>query len=198
MPGMTLYSRVMSFPVSVSGFDSTCATTCRFLTCETCCASAVNSWKWVAKSTEARVMVDRCLRMAAVPVSGRHAAYSDADDPLRDGPSETKSVVGGRAASEFVDDDQAIARRLPQDRARLEHLGHKRRDALELRVTGSDSTEHRVKDRHLCGRARDEGADLREERDTSSLADKYRLSARIRAGDDAELADVWSRVLPSA
>ena len=60
-PRATLYRSVISLPVSDAGFDSTCATTCKFSTCLTVCASCVSSWKCVANKTEARVTVERCL-----------------------------------------------------------------------------------------------------------------------------------------
>jgi len=111
-------------------------------------------------------------------------------DALRDGPREAEAVVRRRAAPELVDDDEAIARRLAQDGARLEHLGHEGRHALELRVAGADAAQDRVEDGHLGARAGHKGADLGEERDEGRLADEDRLAAGVRTRDDAELARV--------
>lgn len=61
LPGSTLYNNVISlFPSSVVG-SATCATTWRFLTCETCWSSAVSSWKCVANKQNARISVAICL-----------------------------------------------------------------------------------------------------------------------------------------
>ena len=58
IPGSTLYKSV----ISRSLLFSTCATTCKFFTCEICWSSAVSSWKWVAKRQKACICEAMCLQ----------------------------------------------------------------------------------------------------------------------------------------
>lgn len=46
---------------------------------------------------------------------------------LEDGVGDRGAVVGGRAATQLVDDDERVARRVPQDHVRLVQLHVERR-----------------------------------------------------------------------
>ena len=72
IPGSTLYKSV----ISRSLLFSTCATTCKFFTCEICWSSAVSSWKWVANRQKACICEAMCLhRRLSVASKGWQAMF---------------------------------------------------------------------------------------------------------------------------
>src|SRR2546423_15643262 len=87
------------------------------------------------------------------------------DDMLRDGPSQPKTIVRAGTAAQLIDDDQRLACCGLEDVGSLQHLGHERRDALELRIGCANTRENTVKDGKLRLGAWDEASHLRHQRD---------------------------------
>ncbi|KAH8718128.1 hypothetical protein HC256_002784 [Beauveria bassiana] len=130
-------------------------------------------------------------RRELVKVRGKHGKAADFfDDVLGNGPGKAEAVVGGRAAAELVNDDEGLGRGRLENVGRLEHLGHERRHALELRVAGADAREDGVEDGELGLGAGHEAADLRYEGNGADLADVRRLAAHVGPGDDEKRRSV--------
>ena len=79
------------------------------------------------------------------------------------------AVVGAGAAADLVEDDQAARRRVVQDVRRLHHLDHERALARGQVVLRADAGEDAVDQADARRLRRDEGADLRQQRDQRDL-----------------------------
>ncbi len=58
---------------------------------------------------------------------------------LRDGPGDAEPVIGGSAATQLIDENEAPGRGVLQDARRLQHLSHEGGDSLHLAVGGADA-----------------------------------------------------------
>ncbi len=63
---------------------------------------------------------------------------------LRDGPGDAEPVIGGGAAAQLIDENEAPGRGVLQDARRLQHLSHEGGDSLHLAVGGADAHHYRV------------------------------------------------------
>jgi hypothetical protein len=63
---------------------------------------------------------------------------------LRDGPGYAEPVIGGGAATQLIDENEAPGRGVLQDARRLQHLSHEGGDSLHLAVGGADAHHYRV------------------------------------------------------
>ena len=103
-------------------------------------------------------------------MSGEKSEASDLiDEIVGNSPSETKTVISGRTTTEFVDDDERVGRCGLENERRLEHLGHERRHAFELRVVGADSCQYAVDYADFSARCWHVAAQLRHKRQHSNL-----------------------------
>ena len=131
-----------------------------------------------------------CIRQRGQLVEVRCEQRRRADvehDVFSNSPGEAEAVVRRRAPAELVDDDERLCRGGLEDVGRLEHLRHKGRDALQLRVACANARDNAIVDAQLGRGARHEAADLAHERDHAGLADVGRLPAHVRPRDDGEL-----------
>ena len=75
-------------------FDgATCATTCKFFTCDICWSKFVNSWKWVAKRQNA--WISDAMYLGRIVNTERFIITKK--QLLWNCPSKSKAIVGGRS-----------------------------------------------------------------------------------------------------
>mmetsp|Transcript_19520 Transcript_19520/g.55125 ORF Transcript_19520/g.55125 Transcript_19520/m.55125 type:complete len:234 (-) Transcript_19520:174-875(-) len=123
-----------------------------------------------------------------VEVSSEHRHAPDlVQDVLRDGARQAVSVERRRAASQFVDDDQAAFGGGAQDGRRFQHLRHEGRDAPLLEIAGPDPRQDGVADVDAGRLAGHEGTNLRHGDDGAEGANVRRLSPHVRTCDEKEV-----------
>jgi hypothetical protein len=105
---------------------------------------------------------------------------------LDDGPGDREAVVGGGAAADLVEDDEAAGCREVQDRGGLDHLDHEGRAAAGEVVGGADAGEQAVDDADAGAGGGDEAAGLGEEGDERVLAEEGALAGHVRAGEEPQ------------
>ena len=103
------------------------------------------------------------------------------------GPGYGQAVIGGCAASDFVEQDQRARRRGVQNRRGFGHLDHEGRAASGQVVAGANAREDAVDDSEARGACRDEGAHLRHDHDQRGLAQIRALAAHVGAGQDDDV-----------
>ena len=101
----------------------------------------------------------------------------------RTGPRQRQAVEGAGAASDFINQYQAIRGGVVQDISRFAHLYHERRTAGRQIVGCADPGENPVDgtDDRVLGR--DVTADMGQQHDQGSLAHEGGFTAEIGAGD---------------
>ena len=88
------------------------------------------------------------------------------------------------AASDLVENQQAVFGRGAQDRGGLAHLDHKRRFACRQLVRGADSRKNLIDEPDSRRSGRHKAADVREDNDQRDLTHIGGFARHIRAGDD--------------
>lgn len=101
----------------------------------------------VVDHTGMRILQGREL----VKVSGKDGQAADLDNVFGYRSGKTVSVEGGRSTSEFVNQNEAAGGGPIQDGSRVEHFGHKSRDAPILLIPGPDPCQNCI-DEINCGR----------------------------------------------
>ena len=99
-------------------------------------------------------------------------------------PRQRQSVIGRRAAADFVHQHQTVLCCIVENVRRLAHFHHEGRLTARKIVAGTDAREDAVDrtDRGCIGRH--ETADMCEQYDQCVLSHVRRLTAHVRAGDD--------------
>ena len=121
------------------------------------------------------------------------------------GPGDGKTVVGGGAAADFVEQDQGARRCGVKNRGGFGHLDHEGGAAASQVVAGSDSGEDAVHDAQSRGTCRYEGSHLRQDHDESRLSQISRLAAHVGPGHNqhgvrrgVEIQVIWHEALAAA
>ncbi len=102
------------------------------------------------------------------------------------GPGDGQTVIGGGAAPDLVQHDEAAPGRLGQDGGGFDHLHHEGGAAARQIVARAHATEQTVDHAQLHGPRRDEGPGLRQHHQKRVLAQEGRLTRHVRAGDDGQ------------
>ncbi len=89
-----------------------------------------------------------------------------------------------RAAADFVEQHEALRRRVVQDVRRFAHLHHEGRSAAAEVVGGTDAREDTIDRADTRRTRRHEAAGVGEQHDERGLAHVRRFAAHVRAGDD--------------
>ena len=100
------------------------------------------------------------------------------------GPGDGKTVVGGGAAADFIEQDQGARRCGVKNRGGFGHLDHKGRTAPGEIVAGSDSGKNAIYDAQPRGTRGDEGSHLGEDYGQRRLAQVSGLPAHVGASQD--------------
>jgi hypothetical protein len=124
-------------------------------------------------------------RREFVIVGGEHCAAADVVVNVLDhAPGERKSVVGARAAADFVEHHQAAARRCVENPRRLGHLDHEGALAARELVARPHPGKEPIGDADGRPSRRDKAADLRQQHQEHRLADVGTLARHVGAGDE--------------
>jgi hypothetical protein len=86
-----------------------------------------------------------------------------------DGPGNRHPIVSAGAASDFVQNEQALRRRVVEDVGRLHHLHHKRGLPRRQFIRRADAGEDAIHHADVRRLRRDEAADLRHQHDQRRL-----------------------------
>lgn len=108
-----------------------------------------------------------------------------------DGPGEAEAVEGGRAAADFVEDDQGLGGCVVEDGRGLGHLDHEGGLAGVEGVIGADAGEDAVGDANGRGLGWDERAGVGQENDEGGLANEGRLARHVWPSDEREWRDCF-------
>ena len=114
-------------------------------------------------------------------------------EPLDAGLRDGEAVIGRRAASDLVEDDEAALGRLIEDRRRLDHLDHEGGAAAREIVGRADAAEQAIDHADAGGSGRHEGAHLGERGDEGVLAQIRGFAGHVGAGDDGDAAALPGR-----
>ena len=109
------------------------------------------------------------------------------------GPGDGQTVIGGGAAPDLVQNDEAVRRGLGQDGGGLDHLHHEGGAAARQVVAGADATEQTVHHAQPHGPSGHEGAGLGQDHQKRVLAQEGRFTGHVRASDDGEARSVLAR-----
>jgi len=102
-------------------------------------------------------------------------------------PGDGNTVVGTRAAADFVQQDDAAVGDVIEDAGRFEHLDHEGRFALRDVVRRPDAREYLVHHTDMRRFGGDEGSHLRHQDDERRLPQQGRLTRHVGAGDHHDL-----------
>ena len=119
-----------------------------------------------------------------VVVGGEHGARSEFVQPLGHRPRDREAVVRRRAPPDLVEEDERALGGAVQDGRGLRHLHHEGALPRGEVVARAHAREHAVAYPDQGPASRDEGTDVRHERDESRLAQDGGLPRHVRAGDD--------------
>ena len=123
------------------------------------------------------VVVGGKQRLAAKPL-GR------VGDVLDHGAGNAHAVKCGRAAADLIQNDQTLCGGILQDLGHLGHLHHEGGLPSRQVIRCTDAGEDGVHNAHMAFFGRDEGADLRHQRNEGILTHVGRFTGHVRAGDD--------------
>ena len=115
-------------------------------------------------------------------------------DVLDDGPGQRQPVVGGGAAADFVEHDEAARRGGVQDNGRLGHLDHEGGAAAGQIVGGADAGEDAVDERQDGGIGGNKRTHLRQDGDQRGLPQIGGLAAHVGSGDDGDQVGIGIEV----
>ncbi len=107
-------------------------------------------------------------------------------DVLDHRPGQRKTVVGGSAAADFIQNDEAARRRGVEDHSGLGHLHHEGGSAARQIVGRANACKHAVDNGQHGGLGGHERSHLGKDCDERRLTKISRFATHVRSGDDGD------------
>ena len=116
----------------------------------------------------------------------KRAAAGDVVEMFGHAPRDGESIEGGRAAADFVKDDEAAIGGVVEDGGGFVHLDHEGGLSAREVVARADAGEDAVDEADLGGGGGDEAAGLGEKDEQGDLADVGAFAGHVGSGEDDE------------